>query len=187
MKLIVGLGNPGAHYEGTRHNVGFMVLSRLADRHQVSWSPRSFWSIYGDWQSRDTVRLLKPHAMMNQSGKALEGVLQEWDVNPSEMLIVCDDVNLPLGVLRLRPSGSDGGHHGLASCLEALGSQDVPRLRVGVGIEPLPKELTDFVLSPFTAQERAVVDGALARAVEACEAWATQGIEVAMNMSNMRP
>lgn len=125
--------------------------------------------------------------MMNTSGGTVRASQDSWNVQPHDMLIVCDDVNLPLGVLRLRPSGSDGGHHGLASCLEALGSQEVPRLRVGVGVEPLPKELTGFVLSPFTAQERPVLDGALARAVEACEAWATQGIEVAMNMSNVKP
>lgn len=185
MKLIVGLGNPGPEYEKTRHNVGFMVVERLCQRQKVDWTFDS--RLNARCATVGSVQLVEPQTMMNSSGGPVRASQQRWNLPPHEMLIVCDDVNLPLGALRLRPSGSDGGHHGLASCLEALGSQEVPRLRVGVGVEPLPKDLTEFVLSPFTAQESLVLDGALARAVEACEVWATQGVEVAMNMSNVRP
>jgi aminoacyl-tRNA hydrolase len=125
--------------------------------------------------------------MMNQSGQALAIAVQPWRMGLQDILLVCDDVNLPLETLRLRPQGSDGGHHGLASCLEQLQSQAIPRLRVGVGIRPLPKDLTDFVLSPFTKQERLVLDHALNRAVEACELWAVEGMQVAMNRVNPVP
>jgi len=167
MKLIVGLGNPGPHYEQTRHNVGAMVVRRLARR-----------------RLGPDVRLLVPDAMMNVSGEALaRAALPE---RMEDLLLVCDDVNLPLGTLRVRPEGSDGGHHGLASCLQQLGTEAVPRLRVGVGSASLPKDLTEFVLSPFDPPERPVVEETLARAAEACELWAARGIEAAMNRVNVR-
>lgn len=123
--------------------------------------------------------------MMNQSGDALAIAVKTWRINLHDILIVCDDVNLPLGTVRLRAQGSDGGHHGLASCLETLGTQEIARLRIGVGVQPLPEDLTDFVLSPFTEQERPAVNQVLRQAVEACELWATEGIQTAMNRVNV--
>lgn len=124
---------------------------------------------------------------MNASGEAVRAAATRWRVAPQDLLLVCDDVNLPLGRLRLRPKGSDGGHHGLASCLEALGAEEVPRLRVGIGVEPLPKDLTEFVLSPFRKAERSCLERALERAVEACEVWIEEGIHAAMNHANAKP
>ncbi len=188
MKVIVGLGNPGHTYHDTRHNVGFVVIEQLAGRHQVGIDQRLVnpsdqrpACVYGDYQdTRETVRLLMPLTMMNESGEALRTV----SVDPKDLLLVCDDVNLPLGAIRLRPDGSHGGHHGLQSCLDVLQTGRVPRLRIGVGTNALPKDLRDFVLSPFRSDERPLMKDAVAQAVDACEIWSREGIEVAMNRYN---
>lgn len=185
-KLIVGLGNAASHYDHTRHNVGFDVVRELGNKHGVIWERELSRGFQHGYVKPPTtgVRLILPLRLMNRSGEALLAATQLWRVGFEDILMVCDDVNLPLGKLRLRPGGSDGGHHGLASCLEALGTREVPRLRIGVGRESLPKDLTEFVLSPFTTDERGVVDEAVKRAMEACEVWAAQGMQVAMNRVN---
>lgn len=184
MKLIVGLGNEGGRYEGTRHNIGMDVVRQLASRHRVTWTSHQPFAASGDWNApHGIVRLMRPFTMMNASGDALTAAA-EWRVAPHDILLVCDDANLPLGRLRLRTGGSDGGHHGLASCLAALGTHEVPRLRIGVGCASLPQDLTEFVLSPFTAEERHLVDDAVTRAIEACDVWVTEGAQVAMNRVN---
>ena len=188
MKLIVGLGNPGMTYHRTRHNVGFMVIDRLGRKHGVSLNQRQVNArdgrpagVYGEYSlDREPVRLMMPLTMMNESGYALEGI----GLAPRDLLIVCDDVNLPLGALRLRPQGSSGGHNGLSSCLGALGTEDVPRLRIGVGTPDMPTDLKSFVLGNFPASERTVIDEALEQAAEACELWVKEGIELAMNRCN---
>ncbi|MBI2104028.1 MAG: aminoacyl-tRNA hydrolase [Candidatus Omnitrophica bacterium] len=188
MKVIIGLGNPGQTYQGTRHNIGFAVIQALADRHGVQLthravSPRGGRSagVFGDYEEAGrTVRLLMPLTMMNESGEALRTV----EAAPQDLLIVCDDVNLPLGALRLRAEGGPGGHHGLVSCLEALGTEQVPRLRLGVGAPDMPSDLTDFVLSPFRSDERPRMGQMVAQAVDACEAWVAEGIAAAMNRYN---
>jgi len=189
VKAIVGLGNPGHTYHGTRHNVGFAVIQALAERHRVQIAHRLLSpgderpaAVYGEYEAGDgsTVRLVMPLTMMNESGEALRAL----SVPVQHVLIVCDDVNLPLGTLRLRPQGSAGGHHGLQSCLDALGTDDVPRLRVGVGAEPLPRDLEDFVLSAFTSAERPAMARAVEQAQDACEAWVTEGLEAAMTRFN---
>jgi len=162
------------------------AVHRLARRHRVAWTTRRSLLAYGDWITPQAViRLMCPLTLMNASGKAMTAAAG-WGVLLHETLIVCDDVNLPLGTLRLRPQGSDGGHHGLASCLTALGTQAVPRLRIGVGRQPMPKDLTGFVLSTFDAEERPIATTMVGTAVEACEAWVEQGIEGAMNRVNSR-
>ena len=191
VKIIVGLGNPGHTYANTRHNVGFAVIEILGtrkgvrvDKRLVSQTDRRPAAVYGDYEhGAETVRLLMPLTMMNESGDAV----RDLDVAPTDLLVVCDDVNLPLGMLRLRPQGGAGGHHGLASCLDALGTEDVARLRIGVGISPLPEDLTDFVLSPFGREERPRITPLLEQASKACEVWVQEGIEVAMNRYNMPP
>lgn len=185
MKLIVGLGNPGRQYETTRHNAGFMVVQQLGKQASGRWESRS----HPEFASRSAgpVVLILPQTMMNASGQAVQAAATRWRVAPEEILIVCDDVNLPLGTLRLRDAGGAGGHHGLASCLDALGTEAVPRLRVGVGVEPLPRDLTEFVLAAFRPEERPVLDQALDRAVEACEWWVREGIQAAMNHANPKP
>lgn len=190
MKLIIGLGNPGHTYHDTRHNVGFAVIQRLAERRGVDIRER-FVSpdarpagVYGEYRhGPETIRLLMPLTMMNESGQALRGL----DVPRETLLIVCDDVNLPLGTLRLRPTGGAGGHHGLHSCLDALGTEDVPRLRIGVGTDALPRDLEAFVLSPFRSDERPAIRRAVEQAVDACEIWATDGMETTMNRYNRVP
>lgn len=146
---------------------------------------RRLFARWGEWRpaAGDAVRLLLPQTMMNLSGEALQAAAP-WSVAPSDTLIVCDDANVPLGRLRVRPQGSDGGQHGLASCLAALGTEEVPRLRIGIGCEPLPKDLTEYVLSPFGSSEQPVLRRMLAQAVEACEWWAAEGIDAAMNRVN---
>lgn len=186
MRLIVGLGNPGNEYATTRHNVGFLVVEEFGKQHRAGWSSDPLLNARLCSLEGGALRLLEPQTMMNNSGGAVAASQQRWGVSPQDMLIVCDDVNLPLGSLRLRPSGGAGGHHGLASCLERLGTEDVPRLRIGVGTEPLPKDLTEFVLSPFLGEERPIIHEAIAGAVSACELWATEGIQAAMNQVNPR-
>ena len=187
MKVIVGLGNPGQTFSHTRHNVGFMVIQRLGERRHVAVRTTVRGrdgrpaAVSGDCDvDGQTVRLMMPLTMMNESGEAL----RRLELPREEPLIVCDDVNLPLGALRLRPQGSAGGHHGLISCLEALGTEEVPRLRLGVGSASMPADLRDFVLSPFGSAERPVVKRMLEQAADACETWVTKGIEAAMNEFN---
>ena len=186
--MISGLGNPGQTYHDTRHNVGFAVIQVLAERHGVHMvqrvtSPQDGRpaGVFGEYQEgEETVRLLMPLPMMNESGEALRAL----DVPLQHLLIVCDDVNLPLGTIRLRLSGSAGGHHGLQSCLDVLRTEEVSRLRIGVGIEPLPADLHDFVLSQFESGERPIIMRAIEQAAEACEAWVREGMEMAMNRYN---
>ena len=188
MKVIVGLGNPGHTYHDTRHNMGFMVIQTLAERHHVSVrqsmvSPvdRRPAAVFGDYEDgAERVRLLMPLTMMNESGEAMRVI----DVPQPNLLIVCDDVNLPLGTIRLRLQGGAGGHHGLESCLAVLGTEEVPRLRIGVGVEPLPADLEDFVLSRFSSAERPLMKQAIEQAALACETWVTEGMEMAMNRYN---
>jgi PTH1 family peptidyl-tRNA hydrolase len=141
-------------------------------------------AVAGEYREGDeTVRLLMPLTMMNESGMAVKAA----QIAAADALIVCDDANLPLGTLRLRPEGGAGGHHGLQSCLEALATEQVARLRMGVGSTPLPQDLRDFVLSPFQSSERPLMKRAIAQAVDACEAWLKEGIEMAMNQYNRTP
>ena len=168
--------------------MGFTVIQVLGERHHVRIEHRTLSAgddrpagVYGDYQDTDqVVRLLMPLTMMNESGEALRSV----EVSLQDLLIVCDDVNLPLGTLRLRPQGSAGGHHGLESCLDVLGTEEVARLRLGVGTAELPRDLHEFVLSPFSAAERPVMQRAVEQAADACEAWVREGVEVAMNRFN---
>ncbi len=188
MSVIIGLGNPGQTYHGTRHNIGFAVVQQLAQRHQVSMQQRVInpidgrpAAVVGEYlEGTQTVRLVMPLTMMNQSGEALRVL----EVSMQDVLVVCDDVNLPLGTVRVRPTGGAGGHHGLASCLEVVGTEELPRLSIGIGVSELPRDLTEFVLSPFLPSERARVMQAIEEAADACELWSREGVEVAMNRYN---
>ena len=163
------------------------MIQRLAERHEVKVLNRALGpdgrpaGVSGDYQEgATTVRLLMPLTMMNESGDAfhaLEAPLQD-------ALIICDDVNLPLGTIRMRPDGGSGGHHGLQSCLEAAKTEAVPRLRLGVGIEPLPEDLRDFVLSAFRPEERPLMKRMVEQAADACELWVKEGMAAAMNRCN---
>lgn len=193
-KLLVGLGNPGRRYEGTRHNVGFdavdRILSSVGGRWTAAASPASVAE--AEIEGRP-VTLMKPLTYMNLSG----GPVSEWvrarSIERTDVLVYLDDVALPVGSLRLRERGTDGGHRGLASILESLGGTDVPRVRIGIrprnaeGAEgnaaELP-ELADFVLSPFTAEERPLVDDVLSRVVLATRTILAEGMGKAMSLNN---
>ncbi len=186
--LIVGLGNPGEEYAGTRHNVGFMVVKALARKHGLTFDGKEAKARI----ARGTVRgrevlLARPFTYMNLSGGAVGELVRRYDLPLERVLIVCDDLDLPLGTLRLRPGGGDGGHRGLRSIQEVLGTKAFPRLRVGIGRPPEGMEAADYVLSPFDEAERRLLEAeVLPRAVEAVELWLTEGIERAMNRVNRR-
>jgi peptidyl-tRNA hydrolase, PTH1 family len=187
MKLVVGVGNPGARYAGTRHNVGFDVLDLLASRHRVEWeaAPRGIEALAARWRAAD-VLLAKPLSFVNLSGPVVVALLQFFKIEADGLLVVTDDVNLELGRLRVRASGSAGGHNGLKSVIEALGGAEFPRLRVGVGRGDGRRDLADHVLAKFDAGEREVVAEAIARAADAVELFVTDGIAAVMNRFNRK-
>ena len=180
----MGLGNPGARYDGTRHNIGFdAVAALLRDRSIRSRHFDGGLFVATEIAGRE-VGLLRPMGYMNRSGGPVRRLLQGEGLSPEETLIVCDDYALPLGTIRTRRRGSDGGHNGLASILSALGTDEIPRMRLGIGNPPAGEDPADFVLSHFAPQEAAVVDDLLERAVGAIETAVGQGIETAMNRFN---
>ena len=182
MKAIVGLGNPGADYEGTRHNVGFEVVDELARRWHVKL--KSWKSVASLVVVKEQGSLLgKPKTFMNLSGEAVQKISAFHQIEPSDLLIVVDDVNLPLGRLRLRKMGSAGGHNGLKSVIQHLGSA-FPRLRIGVGRGDSRRDLADHVLARFERDEAAEVERMTARAADAAEMFTTAGIAAVMNAYN---
>ncbi len=184
-RLIVGIGNPGPEYASTRHNVGFRVVDALAKRWQIQREDLRFHGVFAVVQANGLrLGLLKPLTYVNLSGRSVKAAAQHLNLSVDQILVVLDDVSLPLGKLRLRAKGSSGGHKGLQSILEALGTEEIPRLRVGIG--PLPEgiDLVTFVLSPFTPEEELVIAEAIERASEAAISWATEGVEVAMQRFN---
>ena len=187
MKLIVGLGNPGRRYEGTRHNVGFDVVDQLAKKHHADWesAPRGLDALVARWRAADTV-LVKPLTFMNLSGAAIVGLLQFYKVELADLLVVVDDVNLELGRLRTRATGSAGGHNGLKSAIEQLGTEDFARMRIGVGRGDARRDLADHVLTKFDREEREDVETATGRAADAVELFVTDGIGAVMNRFNRK-
>jgi peptidyl-tRNA hydrolase, PTH1 family len=188
MKAIVGLGNPGREYEKTRHNVGFRVIDRLAERWGLRGFDRaSFSAEIVPWRplAGTPVWLAKPTTFMNLSGEAVGGLLRYYKIDPADLLVVVDEVQLPLGRLRLRRSGSAGGHNGLKSVIQHIGS-DFGRLRIGVGRGDPKWDLADHVLSRFDADEQPVIDDAIGKAADAAEMFVEEGIEAAMNRFNAR-
>jgi len=188
MKIIVGLGNPGRQYAGTRHNVGFDVVDLLAQ------SPKA-----GRFQSRfqaqlvelleDDLKLLlvKPETFMNLSGRSVRQVLDFYQLTPADLLVVCDDINLPLGKLRARAKGSHGGHNGLRDIQNHLGTADYARLKIGVGAPGEEGDVVDHVLTRFRPSERPVIEDAVSLAAQAVMVWARRGIEDCMNEFNADP
>ena len=188
MKLVVGLGNPGAKYEGTRHNVGFAAVDLLAKRHGAAWeaAPRGVEALVARWRAEDAV-LAKPLTFMNLSGTAIVGLLQFYKIEPADLLVLVDEVQLETGRLKINPDGSAGGHNGLKSVIESLGSMQFPRLRIGVGRGDSRRDLADHVLARFEAGERDIVEDAIARAADAAETFAVDGLATAMNRFNRKP
>jgi len=188
LRLVVGLGNIGRQYIQTRHNVGFEVLDRLAHRDGFHFHKGKFKGEEVTITRLGTrVLLLKPHTLMNLSGEAVAAAARFYKLTPERIFIICDDINLPLGRIRVRAQGSDGGHNGLWSIIHRLGSQDFPRLRVGVGSPPPEMDMVAYVLNRFLAAERPLIQAAVDRAADAVEAWVRDGIEAAMNRWNATP
>ena len=187
MKLIVGLGNPGPAYSRTRHNVGVMVIDRVVKRWDIVPRQKGCSSRFGGGLIfSQPVRVALPQTFMNTSGEAVSCLLRRWRLEPSSMLVICDDVSLPLGIIRLRSGGSEGGHLGLASILQEVGTAQVPRLRVGIQTQPLGEDLTPFVLGQFLGSELKSLEAGLELAISACEVWVTDGISAAMNRFNRK-
>lgn len=185
MKLIVGLGNPGRKYEGTRHNIGFAVLADLAMRHGGGKPKVAFEGEVVDvGLGGERAVLLCPHTFMNRSGHSVLLARDFYKLSNQELIVVCDDFNLPLATLRFRAKGSAGGQKGLADTIRHLGTEEFPRLRVGVGEVPAGWDAADFVLSKFRKEELAEVEPAVWRASEGLEVWAREGIQQCMNKYN---
>jgi len=186
MKAIAGLGNPGKKYQGTRHNVGFAVIDELAARWRLREFDSKFNAEYEIWRppDGDAVLLLKPLTYMNESGQALGDITRYYRVEVGDLLVVVDEVQLPLGRLRARARGSAGGHNGLKSVIAHLGGHDFSRLRLGVGRGDDRRDLADHVLARFEPQEHEEATRMIARAADAAQMFITSGIEAVMNTYN---
>ena len=183
-KLVVGLGNPGREYRGTRHNVGFRVVECLAERLGASRARHRFHALVAEARWGDTKLLLvEPQTFMNQSGRCVRDVVGFYQLPLEDVLVVCDDLNLPTGRLRMRASGSHGGHNGLRDIIGRLETTDFPRLRLGIG-SPRPGAAVDHVLSRFDKTEEPLIDDAVLRGADAVLVWAGSGVEACMNRFN---
>lgn len=188
MKLIVGLGNPGKRYERTRHNVGFSVVDRLAFRNGLKLNEKRDQALIVEWSvDGERVVLAKPQTFMNRSGTAVRDLLDEYHGSADDLVVVYDDLDLPLGRIRLRGHGSAGGHRGILSILEHLPSAGFFRVRVGIGRPPEGADAVDFVLSPFNDQESAKAERSVERAREAVESLLKDGPRHAMELYNRAP
>jgi len=194
VKLIVGLGNPGPEYRDSRHNAGFMVLDEIARRHHLTWAmapaqlpdalvAKKFRPLGAEASAKAAVLLSKPLTFMNRSGDAVAALSRYYDVEPVDLLVVVDDIDIPFGRLRTRASGSAGTHNGLRSVVERLGTQ-FPRLRVGVGRGDARRDLADHVLAKFEPAEREQLESIVTRAADAAEMFAAEGIVKVMNTYN---
>lgn len=185
--LVAGLGNPGKEYASTRHNAGFMVLDRLAARRGVRWQSEGRFaaSLAKADVAGKRVVFCQPQTFMNSSGRAVAAVTQFYKIPASRVLVVVDDADLPLGTLRLRPSGSPGGHHGLESVQEHLGTQEFARAKVGIGrTAGGGRDIHGHVLGSFAPAERETLESVLERAANQAECWWTEGVQQAMNKFN---
>jgi PTH1 family peptidyl-tRNA hydrolase len=187
LKMIVGLGNPGPRYAHNRHNVGFQIVDALAQKHGLSFDKRQFKALLAPGRIEDQrVLLVKPQTYMNLSGEAVQPLVGYYKVELPDLMVVFDDMDLPLGAIRLRPFGGAGGHNGMKSIIARLGSNRFPRLRVGIDRPPGRMDPAAYVLQDFSPEEEAVMVQVRDRAVRALETWLAQGIDAAMNAFNVR-
>jgi len=185
MKLVVGLGNPGRKYAGTRHNVGFEVADSLAARHRLEWESAPADALIAKWRAAGAL-IVKPLTFMNLSGYAVGDLLRYFKVELPDLLVIVDEAQLELGRLRTRGSGSAGGHNGLKSLIEQLGTEEFARLRLGVGRGDARRDMADHVLATFDKDEQPVVTEAIGRAADAAEMFVTDGLAPMMNRFNRR-
>ena len=186
-RLIIGLGNPGEEYENTRHNVGFDVVDLLAEKTRASLSLDRGPSVFGwgRWRGRP-MGLAKPLTYMNRSGQAVRGLMRRYGVELKNVLVIVDDLNLEPGRMRIRQKGSAGGHNGVQDIIDRLGSDDFPRLRIGIGRDFSRGRQADYVLTPFSASEAPLVEATLNEARDAALTFITDGIVTAMNRFNRK-
>jgi PTH1 family peptidyl-tRNA hydrolase len=188
MKLVAGLGNPGQKHEGTRHNVGYLVLDELASRFGGKKDASRFHGLTATLtRDSEKVLLLWPITYMNLSGKSVLAARDFYQISDGNILVVCDDFNLPLGRLRVRARGSAGGQKGLADVIHRLGTDEISRVRIGIGPVPASWDPADFVLGRFGRTEREEMELAVPRAADAVLDWVTQGVEFCMNKYNAGP
>jgi len=188
LRLVVGLGNPGKEYEHTRHNLGFLAVSRLAKEHGLKWAKSASCKGFvaeGEVDAMETVLLL-PLTYVNNSGIAVGGIAHKKNIAPENILVICDDLNLDFGDIRIRPEGSAGGHNGLSSVIEHLKTNKFPRLRMGIGRPHATGGTKDFVLSGFDKTEKAHLGALIEEAVLCSEEWLTEGTTKAMSRFNKR-
>ena len=188
MKIIAGLGNPTKEYEGTRHNIGFSVIDKLADKYNISMNEKKHKAICGKGMIEgEKVILLKPQTYMNLSGESVVDAVNFYKVDPEEdVIIIYDDIDLDVGKLRIRAKGSAGGHNGMKNIIAHLGTQVFPRIRVGVGAKPKDWDLADYVLGRFPKKELPEIEAGRETACEAVKIIVSQGAEAAMNRINGR-
>jgi PTH1 family peptidyl-tRNA hydrolase len=186
LRLIVGLGNPGAEYAATRHNAGFLVVEELARRQSAGWSFEKKFNacVARGARAEQTLLLAQPQTFMNASGEAVKPLLGFFRASPAQLLVIVDDADLPFGELRLRPGGSSGGHHGLESIEQHVGSREFARLRVGVGRKDGRRDIAGHVLGKFGAEEKPLLNRVVARAADQAECWVSYGVAKAMNQFN---
>lgn len=186
MKAVIGLGNPGAKYEHTRHNVGFKALDILSRRLGIAVSKSKCRALAGEgyWKG-ESVALLKPQTFMNLSGQSVQEALNWYKLEPQQVLVISDDIDLAPGVLRIRPHGGAGTHNGWRSILQLTGSDRFPRIRIGVGAPPPEWDLADWVLAGF-GEQQAAVDETVSLAAEAAQVFLESGVDLAMNQFNKR-
>ncbi|MBA3961401.1 MAG: aminoacyl-tRNA hydrolase [Chthoniobacterales bacterium] len=183
MRLVAGLGNPGREYQRTRHNVGFMVVDRLAADRKLPWKYSEKWG--AAWGKSEAI-FVKPATFMNRSGEPLSAIANFYKITAAEILVVLDDLALPLGRLRLRAHGSSGGHNGLESIFQHFGTESIPRLRVGIGAAPV-EGAVDYVLGRFFEEEKKLLDETLVRTAAAVNCAIDNGVFAAMNQFNKTP
>ena len=184
-RIIVGLGNPGSEYAQTRHNVGFWCVDRIAADHDITLSRRHRSALIGEGEIEGhRIVIAKPRTFVNLSGRAVVYLLARYSVSPQELLVIYDDISLPPEKLRLRPEGSAGGHNGVTSIIDAVGTQDFPRLRIGIGGPPEGVGRVDYVLGTMSGEERKAALGLVDRAADATVSLLTDGIDEAMGKFN---
>ncbi len=182
MKIIVGLGNPGIRYEWTRHNIGFQVVDHFASLNHIAIGSRRFKALYGIGSiGVQSVVLAKPLTFMNLSGDSIRKIVDHFDVEMEDLIVVHDDLDLPLGRIRIKRRGGDGGHQGIRSIIESLGGNNFLRLKIGIGRPPKGKEAAEYVLEPLDKAQRSEFEGILSPAAETLEVIILQGVDRAMN------
>ena len=188
MKVIIGLGNPGMKYAGTRHNIGFDTVTALADKYNIKINNIKFNGLIGDgFIEGEKVLLVQPQTYMNLSGECVGQIADFFKIEPENLIVICDDINLDTGRLRIRAKGSAGGHNGLKNIIAHLGTEAFPRIRVGVGEKTEGWDLADYVLARFSKDDEPVMREAIKNAVGAVETWISDDIGTAMNRFNINP